>query len=121
MKFKEKVANFVTNHKTALACIGTGIVCIGTGYTVGSISKDHEVFSKFQNGVEKATEIGVSAGIRTHLDYIRENMPEAYKQIKEFMKDNPDKYDIKRRLLLDDSLKAVGDSIGREMTFESFI
>lgn len=121
MKFREKVKSFVTNHKTTLACIGTGIVCIGTGYTVGSISKDHEVFSKFQNGVVKATEIGVSAGIRTHLDYIRENMPEVYKQINEFMKDNPDKYDIRRRLLLDDSLRAIGNSIGKEIKFESFI
>lgn len=121
MKLKEKIKVFITNHKTALACIGTGIVCIGTGYTVGSISKDHEVFSKFQNGVVKATEIGVSAGIRTHLDYIRENIPEAYKQVKEFMKDNPDKYDIRKRLLLDDSLKEIGKSIGKEMKFESFM
>lgn len=119
-EIKDKVKGFVTTHKTACVAVGSGIIFFGVGAAVGSAVQDHVDFGRIKDGVIKSTQMGATAGVRAHMGYIRENIPEAYKQIKEFMKDNPNKYDLRKRLMNDDIMKSLGNSVGEEIPFEAF-
>lgn len=119
-EIKEKAKGFVSNHKTMCAVILSGIIFFGTGSVVGATVKDHADFGKIKNSVINSAQMGASAGVRAHMGYIRENIPEAYKEIKKFMKDKPDKYDLRNRLSNDDIMKELGNSIGESIKFEMF-
>lgn len=119
-EMKEKVKGFVSNHKPVLALAGTAIISLTGGYLLGTTVQDHKDFKIIQEGVERAADMCASAGIRVHNDWIRENVPEAFKEITKFMKDNPDKYDIRKRLLQQEHIRTLGDSVGKELSFELF-
>lgn len=119
-EMKEKVTGFVNNNKAALTIAGTAIISLIGGYFIGTTVQDHKDFTIIQDGVERAADMCASAGIRVHNDWIRENVPEAFKEIAKFMKENPDKYDIRKRLLQQEHIRTLGDSIGKELSFELF-
>ena len=117
---KEKIKGFVSDHKPMITLAGTAIISLTGGYLIGTTVQDHKDFKIIQDGVERAADICASAGIRVHNDWIRENVPEAFKEITKFMKDNPDKYDIRKRLLQQEHIRTLGDSVGKELSFELF-
>lgn len=119
-EMKEKVKGFVSDHKPMIALAGTAIISLTGGYLIGTTVQDHKDFRIIQEGVERAADMCASAGIRVHNDWIRENVPEAFKEITKFMKDNPDKYDIRKRLLQQEHIRTLGDSVGKELSFELF-
>lgn len=119
-EMKEKVKGFVFDHKPILALAGTAIISLTGGYLIGTTVQDHKDFRIIQDGVEQAADMCASAGVRVHNDWIRENVPEAFKAITKFMKDNPDKYDIRKRLLQQEHIRTLGDSVGKELSFELF-
>lgn len=119
-EIKEKVKGFVSDHKPMIALAGTAIISLTGGYLIGITVQDHKDFKIIQEGVERAADMCASAGIRVHNDWIRENVPEAFKEITKFMKDNPDKYDIRKRLLQQEHIRTLGDSVGKELSFELF-
>jgi hypothetical protein len=119
-EMKEKVKGFVNSHKPMLALAGTAIISLTGGYLIGITVQDHKDFTIIQDGVERAADMCASAGVRVHNDWIRENVPEAFKEITKFMKENPDKYDIRKRLLQQEHIRTLGDSVGKELSFELF-
>lgn len=119
-EMKEKIKGFVNNHKPILALTGTAIISLTGGYLIGTTIQDHKDFKIIQDGVEQAADMCASAGVRVYNDWIRENIPEAFKEITKFMKDNPDKYDIRKRLLQQEHIRTLGDSVGKELSFELF-
>lgn len=120
MKKSNKVKEFVKNHKSAIVISGTAIISVITGCALGSIVQGHLCFNDLTDSVVKSTEAAGSAGVRVHNNWIRENVPEAYKMIKTYIKENPDKYNIKERLINDQTIKMLGDSIGKNINFEIF-
>lgn len=120
MKKLDKVKVFVKDHKTVFVTSGIAIISAITGYTLGNIIQAHTSFNYLADSVVKSTEASASAGVRIHYEWIRENVPEAYKAIKSYIKENPGKYNVKERLSNDQTIKMLGDSIGKNINFEIF-
>lgn len=117
MKIKEKVKNFVREHKAEYIIGGVLIISFIGGLAAGHVITSITDFKCYQESVEKSTIMGTRAGTRAFIAWLRENVPEQYKDVLKFMKENPDKYDVFERASKDQSIITIGKAIGKEIDY----